>query len=166
MKEMDTLDYSKVAAVAFGHDMEKIPAKLAYIERAGTEIDLGLQNNPPLTPPKRGIDNTPITYPSREIASPRVCADAGVGMRARTQDTEIGTRITYSRHDVFKEIRFRLKLERIMPVQSQVIEQVLGERQSVEESVIEEICGMITGTQNPKSEIRNPKSEMAEVRTA
>ena len=129
MKEMDTLDYSKVAEVVFGHDLEKIPQKIAYIERAGTEIviqgtEARDEGRGPKDEGRWKMDEVPV-------------------MRARAQDMEIGTRITYSRHDVFKEIRFRLKLERIMPVQSQVIEQVLGERQAVEESVIEEICGMI-----------------------
>lgn len=124
---------------------EKI-GKIAYIERQGTEIDLGLQatapvsqNPPPLSPSRGGQDYPPMA------------GMQGVGMRARTPDTELGTRITYSRHDVFKEIRFRLKLERILPLQSELIEKILLERSTpnpsqegmVEEAVIEEICGML-----------------------
>ena len=39
-EEMDGLDYSKVAEVAFGHDLEKIPEKLGWMEKQGTEIEL------------------------------------------------------------------------------------------------------------------------------
>lgn len=47
--------------------------------------------------------------------------------------------ILYPRGEVFKEIRFRARIERIAPVQSQLIEQLLGDRQTVEDAVIEEI---------------------------
>lgn len=125
MKAMDKLDYSKVAEVAFGHDLEKIPEKIAYIERQGTEIDL----NPPPNPLQRGIET-----PSPDTRHP-------------TPET-----VLYSRHEVFGEIRFRLKLERILPVQSQLIEQILGTRDAVEDAVIEEVCTIIMNGSGCKPE--------------
>lgn len=125
MKAMDKLDYTAMAKAAFADKRGEIE-KLAYIERQGTEIVLaaGLsptqiretqrtQNIPPPDPLQRGTNET-----QSEIAM-------------------------FPRHDVFKEIRFRLRVERILPVQAQFIEEILGTREQVEDAVIEEICAMI-----------------------
>jgi hypothetical protein len=140
MKEMDSLDYSKVAAAAFGHDLEKISEKIAYIERAGTEIKIdegcGTKDD------CRGAVPAPFRDESTPV--PPDCglrnADGGFKSAIQNPKSEIAL---YSRQDIFKEIRFRLKLERITPVQSQLIEQVLGERQMVEDAVIDEICRIV-----------------------
>ncbi len=47
--------------------------------------------------------------------------------------------IMYPRGEVFKEIRFRARIERIAPIQSQWIEQLLGDRETVEDTLIDEI---------------------------
>ena len=156
MKEMDTLDYSKIGEVVFGHDLEKIPEKIAYIERQGTEIDLGLRNNPP--PSTVGQPSPVDIIMTSEAAYPTTggnslnqhCRSDQAGRSTRGTDTKSET-VFYPRHDVFKEIRFRLKLERILPVQAELIEKILSERPTpnpshegmVEDSVIEEICQLI-----------------------
>ena len=45
----------------------------------------------------------------------------------------------YTSHEVYREVRYRAKLERITPVQSQCIDKILAGRERVEDSVIEEI---------------------------
>lgn len=53
--------------------------------------------------------------------------------------------VTWARHEVFKEIRFRLKMERLTPLQSQLIEKLLEDKEVIEESLIEEICNRFRG---------------------
>lgn len=144
MKEMDGLDYSKVAEVAFGHDLEKIPEKLGFIERQGTEIEIAEKTEVG----KAGsweverLTSQPPNLPTSEV-------------------------IAYPRGEVFKEIRFRARLERIAPIQAQWIEKLLGDRLTVEDAVIEEIITTVfhhkdtkVAKEELKSEIVNPKSEM------
>ncbi len=121
MKEMDGLDYSKVAEVVFGHDREKIPAKIAYIERQGVEIDLGVQN----------------------------AAAVETHGRASVQDADADApeSVFYPRADVYREIRFRTKLDRITPLQSQIIDHIVGDKDRIEDAIIEEIVQHLCGAE-------------------
>ncbi len=142
MKEMDGIDYSKVAAASFGHDLEKVPEKVGYIERQGTVIDVGIKN----------VDRE---IPCRDTEH-RVLSSMDTEHRVPTETGGMKSEIiTYSRHDVFREVRFRLKLERITPIQSQLIDECLGDRQAVEDTVIEEICQLLG-----KSEDRSQEAEV------
>lgn len=131
MKTMDEIDYSKVAAASFGRDLEKIPEKIAYIDRPGTVIEIedkgksnGLNGLNGLNVVGAGLKPAPTSSGSGEIRNPK---------------SEIQNKVTYPRHDVFREIRFRLKLDRIIPVQSQLIEQHLGDLSEIPDTLIEEI---------------------------
>lgn len=91
--------------------------KIAYIERQGTEIDLEAKKIPPPSPLQRGT----------EANTPPAPLDRGEHLRARDTDCGCEARVAYPRGEVFKEIRFRARLERIAPVQSQLIEKMLDD---------------------------------------
>mgnify|MGYP001566834257 FL=1 len=153
MKEMDGLDYSKVAEVAFGHDLEKIPEKLGWMEKQGTEIELTAE-----TQRKTGTTDFVVSAQSNDYTD---YTEKNPKSEIVNPTSEI---ITYPRGEVFREIRFRARIERIAPVQSQLIEQLLGDRETVEDSVIEEIINTVfrqdRQDRQDKSEIQNPKSEI------
>ena len=141
MKAMDKLDYTDMAAAAFADRRGEL-GKIAYIERQGTAIDLTAETQ------RVQRDEGRKTVDER-----RMTMDEGRGAMRR-KDAETVTTITYSRHEVFGEIRHRLKLERILPLQSELIEKILDNycsnntppapsqegRLSIPDAVIEEIC--------------------------
>ena len=120
---------------------EKIE-KIAYIERQGTAIDITAETQRLQREERRGT-----------IDEGRGTRDEGCGAMRR-KDAEMVTTITYSRHEVFGEIRHRLKLERILPLQSELIDKILDNycrnntppapsqegKLLIPDTVIEEIC--------------------------
>ncbi len=126
MKEMDGLDYSAVAEVAFGHDLEKIPEKIGWMEKQGTEIEIDEGRNTKHETRNTKHEINPPLHPSQEGKS-----------EIRNPKSEI---VTYPRGEVFKEIRFRARIERITPLQAELIEKILGDRTQVDDAVIDEIC--------------------------
>ncbi|HHT9137358.1 MAG TPA: hypothetical protein ACFYEK_08975 [Candidatus Wunengus sp. YC60] len=135
MKEMDKLDYSKVAAVVFGQRETILGADCRVIDEGR-----GMQNNTPPSHLSRlgGDASTSLSMTSFRAES-RNQSNEGNGIMRR-KDAETMTTITYSRHEVFGEIRHRMKLDRILPLQAELIEKILGEQQQIEDAVIEEIC--------------------------
>ena len=69
--------------------------------------------------------------------------------------------VTWGRHEVFKEIRFRLKLERLTLLQSQLIEKLLGDKEVIEEAMIEEICNRVGSRE---SRVGSQNSEVEELK--
>lgn len=156
MKSMDDIDYSKVSAAAFGHDLEKVPEKIGYIERTGIPVEIvanvgaGLKpapTKPALKPVEAGLtgaglkpaptSNSPL--PKGDQGGCSFSADEQRGLRNKTVETQNLASVLYPRGDVFFEIRSRLKLDRITPIQSQAIEKLLGDKEKVEDAMIEEI---------------------------
>ena len=96
MKEMDTLDYSKVRRVAFRYDLEEPSPQVAFIERPGTSV-----------------------------------FGDGDGEKELVE---------YTPHEVFKEVRFRLKLKRLTPLQAQLIEKEIAGKNKIPDALVESIC--------------------------
>ncbi len=96
MKEMDTLDYSKVRRVAFRYDLEEPSPQVAFIERPGTSV-----------------------------------FGDGDGEKELVE---------YTPHEVFKEVRFRLKLKRLTPLQAQFIEKEIAGKNKIPDALVESIC--------------------------
>lgn len=113
---------------------EKIE-KIAYIERQGTEIEI----KKPGSNSSNGLNGSDGSD-GLNGSSGRFGVQ-GSGFKA-PEKPEIAF---YPRQDVFREVRFRMKLERITPIQSQVIDHIVGERQRVEDAVIEEIVQKLRG---------------------
>lgn len=144
MKTMDDIDYSKVSAAAFGHDLEKVPEKIGYIERPGTVIDLtATESQITRIDINQGKDNPLAPFSKGELVETQ--DSASLRNKAIPEETKP---VTYPRSDVFFEIRSRLKLDRITPIQSQAIEKLLGDREKVEDALLEEIIREVFRVKN------------------
>lgn len=126
MKAMDELDYTNMAKAAFTDRRDEV-GDIAFIERQGTAIEI--RN------PKSEIRNTAKTT-ELEIQNPK---SEIRNSNRQDKGAEHVPCITYTSHEVFREIRHRLRLERITAVQSQCIDKILAGRERVGDEVVEEI---------------------------